>query len=78
MVEAIRKAVKLVGKEAATHRSTPEEKLAIADIIYTYRRQGYNTSENEITRIAIHWLVWDHQTNGLTSVLAQILKALKE
>jgi hypothetical protein len=78
MVETIRKAVKFVGKEAATHRFTPEEKQAIADIIYTYRRQGYDTSENKITRIAINWLVCDHQANGLTSVLAQILKALKE
>lgn len=77
-VDAIRKAVKLVGKEAATHRFTPEEKQAIAEIIYTYRRQGYDTSENEIARIAINWLVWDHRENGQESVLAQVLTALKE
>jgi hypothetical protein len=67
-----------VGKEAATHRFTPEEKQAIADIIYTYRRLGYDTSENEIARIAINWLVWEHQRHGEASLLAQVLKALKE
>ena len=77
-VEAIRKAVKLVGKEAATHRFTPEEKQAIADIIYTYRRQGCDTSENELARIAINWLVWDHQAHGEASILAYVLKALNE
>jgi hypothetical protein len=78
MVEVIRKAAKLVGKEAATHRFTPEEKQAIADIIYTYRRKGYDTSENEIARIAINWVVWDHLENGDTNILAQVLTALKE
>lgn len=78
MVESIRKAVKLVGKEAATHRFTPEEKAAIADIIYTYRRQGFDSSENEIARIAINWLVADHQQNKEESVLAHVLRALKE
>ena len=78
MLESIRKTVKLVGKEAATHRFTPEEKQAIADIIYTNRRQGYDTSENEIARIGINWLVWDYQENGHDSVLAHVLKALKE
>lgn len=77
MVESIRKAVKQVGKEAATHRFTPEEKQAIADIIYTYRRQGFDTSENEIARIALNWLVWDYQENGQHSILTQILSVLK-
>lgn len=77
VVASIRKAVKLVGKEAATHRFTPEEKQAIADIIYTYRRLGYDTSENEIARIAINWLVWEHAEHGEASLLAHVLKALK-
>lgn len=77
-VEAVRKAVKQVGKEAATHRFSAEEKQAIADIVYTYGRQGYRTSENEITRIALNWIVRDYQENGTESVLEQVLKALKE
>src|SRR5687768_15951176 len=35
VVETVRKAVKQIGKEAATHRFTEEEKRAIADIVYT-------------------------------------------
>lgn len=78
MVEVIRKVVKQVGKEAATHRFTEEEKRKLADIVYTYERQGYRTSENEITRIAVNWLMWDYQEQGATSVLARLLKALHE
>src|SRR5712692_7907257 len=46
-IEAVRKAVKQIGKEAATHRFTLEEKQMLADIEYTYKRQGMRTSENE-------------------------------
>jgi hypothetical protein len=38
--EITRKAVKQIGKEAATHRFTLEEKNMLADIEYSYRRQG--------------------------------------
>jgi hypothetical protein len=78
MVEAVRRAVKQVGKEAATHRFTAEEKRVIADIIYTYGRHGYKTSENEIARIAINWLLWDYEQHGAQSVLAEVIKALRE
>src|SRR5437764_4589729 len=47
--EGVRKAVKQIGKEAATHRFTLEEKNELADIEYTYKRQGIRTSENEST-----------------------------
>ena len=77
-VELVRKAVKRVGKEAATYRFTPEEKQHLADIVYTYNRQGYRTSENEITRIAVNWLLWDYQEQGEQSVLARLLRALHE
>jgi hypothetical protein len=50
--DVVRKAVKQIGKEAATHRFTLDEKNLLADIEYTYKRQGIRTSENELTRIA--------------------------
>ena len=78
VVELVRKAVKRVGKEAATYRVTPDEKQHLADIVYTYGRQGYRTSENEITRIAVNWLLWDYQERGAQSVLARLLEALHE
>jgi hypothetical protein len=75
-VERIRKAVKQYGKEAATHRFTLEEKRLLADIVYTYDRRGVRTSENEITRVAINWLILDYQASGEQSVLARLLERL--
>jgi hypothetical protein len=74
--EVVRKAVKQVGKEAATHRFTLEEKNLLADIEYTYKRQGIRTSENEITRIAINYIIAEYKQNGEESILANILKRL--
>ena len=76
--EAIRKAVKQIGKEAATHRYTEAEKKAIANIVFTYRNQGIFTSENEISRIAINFVIEDFEQNGEESILAKCLKALND
>ena len=62
--DVVRKAVKQIGKEAATHRFTLDEKNLLADIEYTYKRQGIRTSENEITRIAINYFIEDYRKNG--------------
>ncbi len=74
----VRKAVKEFGKEAATHRFTVDEKKEIADLIYTYKSRGVKTSENEIARIAINFIVEDYRDNGENSVLHKILEALNE
>jgi hypothetical protein len=76
LFELVRKSVKQIGKEAATHRFTIEEKNELADIEYTYKRQGIKTSENEITRIAINYFIEDYRQNGEQSLLAKILKRL--
>jgi hypothetical protein len=76
MLEEVRKMVRQLGKEAATHRFAAEEKHAIADLVYTYHRQGYKTSENEITRIAVNWLLLDFEERGEQSVLARMLELL--
>lgn len=77
-VEVIRKAVKQIGKEAATHRFTEEEKKAIASIIFTYKNQGVITSENEVTRIAINFVIKDFEKNGENGILAKCIKALND
>jgi hypothetical protein len=74
--EVVRKSVKQIGKEAATHRFTLDEKNLLADIEYTYKRQGIRTSENEITRIAINYFTEDYRKHGEQSLLANILKRL--
>ena len=77
-IETVRKAVKELGKEAATHRFTSEEKSAIADLVYAYKRQGIRTSENEITRIAVNFVLQDNQESGKNGVLDKVLRALNK
>ncbi len=76
VVEVIRSAVKVFGKEAATHRFTLEEKRAIRDIVYAYEGQSIRTNENEISRIGVNFLIEDYKVNGETSILHKVLKAL--
>ncbi len=78
LIENIRKAVKKLGKEAATYRFTEEEKKSLADIVYTYKGTGVRTSENEITRTAINFLVEDYRQNGSNSILARVIERLNE
>ena len=78
IIKIIRKAVKNFGKEAATHRFTIVEKKAIADIIFRFRAKDIKTSENEITRIAVNFIVQDYKENGKKSILERTLKALNE
>lgn len=78
MVQTVRKAVKELGKEAATHRFTLDEKKAVLDIIYSYKGSGIRTSENEVARIAINYVLEDYKQNGRNSILDQVLRALNE
>jgi hypothetical protein len=78
IIELVRKAVKEFGKEAATHRFTLEEKRAIADIIYTYKNNGIKTSENEVARISVNFIIEDYRENGANSILHKILEALNQ
>lgn len=75
-IETIRRAVRHVGKEVSFVRLTPEEKRQLTEIAYTYKSQGLKTSENEISRIGINWMLEDYHANGQQSVLAQVLAAL--
>jgi hypothetical protein len=75
---AIRKSVKHPGKEVTFVRLTNEEKEQLGDIVYTYKKQGIKTSENEIARIGLNQLIEDYKTNGQNSTLAQVLKALND
>ncbi|HYT42781.1 MAG TPA: hypothetical protein VEP90_10565, partial [Methylomirabilota bacterium] len=70
---AVYKTLKLIGKEVLYVRLTQEEKNQVADIEYTYQRQGIKTSGNEIGRIALNILLADYKTNGEHSVLAKML-----
>ena len=75
-IDAIRRAVKVAGKEVSFVRLTAEEKAQLADIVYTYKRGGKKTTENEINRIAVNYMIADYKTNGERSVLARVIAAL--
>lgn len=76
VIEMIRKAVKVPGKEVSFVRLTAEEKGQLAEIVYTYKRQGKKTSENEINRIAINFILEDYKAEGENSILASVLARL--
>ena len=76
LVDAIRKVVKVPGREVSFVRLTPEEKAQLTDIVYTYKRQGMKTTETEINRIALNYLLHDYHEHGEHSVLARVLAAL--
>jgi len=69
-LESIRKVVKNPGKEEVIYvRLTKEEKDSLADISYTYKRQGIRTSDNEVVRVAINALLEDYKINDPVAVL---------
>ena len=78
IVDAIRKSVKQFGKEAATHRFTKEEKESIENIVYIYRKKNIRTSVNEVTRIAINFIVREYEESGKNGILDRVLKALND
>jgi hypothetical protein len=79
-VEAIRKTVKQVGKEVIFVRVSPAEKHTLGSIVYSFNEiyggEGRKTSENEIGRIGLNFLLDDYQENGINSILARVLVAL--
>lgn len=77
-IESVRKSVKEFGKEAATHRFTLTEKRAIANIVHTLNMQGIRTTENEITRIAINFVIDEFNRQEKDSLLGLVLQALKK
>ena len=77
-IEAVRRIVKVVGREVSFCRVSPEEKAQLAEIVYTYKRRGVRTSENEINRIALNAILLDYAANGEQSLLARTIAALHD
>ncbi len=78
MFAQLRKAVRARGTEQSIHRLSPQEKRAIKDIVYAYDTQGIRTSEVELTRIALNFLIADHKEHGKGSILAKALSFLND
>lgn len=78
VVQLIRRTVRTPGREVSFVRLTPEEKRRLTDLVYTHKRQGQRTSETEINRIAVNYILEDYARHGATSVLARVLEAMHE
>ncbi len=76
-IETIRKAVKEIGKEAATYRFTQAEKRSLLETVYSFNLKGNKTNENEITRIAVNFILQDFKTNKKESILDQVIESLR-
>jgi len=80
IVETVRKTVKQVGKDTLYVRLTADEKHQVASVVYAlnemYRGESRKTSENEIGRIGVNFLLEDYKANGKQSILARVLAAL--
>ena len=76
LIDAIRKAVKAVGREDSTIRLTREEKMELRDIAYTFERRGHPISGNVLHRIALHFVLADYQEKGEESILSRVIEAL--
>lgn len=76
VVEAIRRHVRHFGKDVMYVRLTSEEKEQLGDLVYSYKRQGIKTTENELSRIGINWMLEDYQEHKEESMLARVLEAL--
>ena len=57
-------------------RMTNEEKKQLRDIVYILNSQEMKTTENELCRIAINFLLENYQADGENSILEKVLKAL--
>ena len=76
VIAAVRKIVRATGKEVSFVRLTPAEKAQLADIVYTFKKQGKKTSETEINRIAVNFLMEDYRINGANSILVRVIDSL--
>lgn len=76
LIATLRRTIRVAGKEVVYVRLTPGEKAELADIVYNYKRRGQRTSDTEISRIAVNYLVQDFKANGEGSILARVLASL--
>lgn len=69
----ISKTVREIGKEVSYTRLTQEEKRRVLDIIYSFKSDGVKTTENELMRIALNFLLEDYDLQKKGSILHKIL-----
>ncbi|MHA1280364.1 MAG: hypothetical protein ACTSQ8_24600 [Candidatus Helarchaeota archaeon] len=78
LIESIRKDVRDIGKEATTHRLSIKERKALLEIVYNLRMNDIRITENEITRIALNFLIRDYTDRKHNSLLASMIDVLND
>ncbi len=74
-IEAMQRALKSVGKEIFYARVAPEEKRKVDETVFALKQSGIRTSVNDIGRIALNYLLADHEANGEQSILNRVLSS---
>ena len=57
----------------ALYQADAEEKNRLSDIVYSLKREGMKTSENEVLRIGLNLLLEDIEASGEASGMFQRL-----
>jgi hypothetical protein len=78
LVERIRRTVRTPGRQVSYVRLTADEKQLLTDFLYAYgHRNSLKTSETEVMRIGLSFLLADYEQNGDASLLVNVLDALR-
>lgn len=76
IIEKIRKSVKDLGKEVTFVRLTENEKDRLIDLVHLLKKKRKDTSENEVARIALNYLLDEYDANKNESILSKVIDAL--
>lgn len=77
-LSGIRTAVKQLARYEGTFRFTFDEQKAMTDLIYEFGTVGIRTNKNELVRIALNWLILNHNQAGNLSVFTKVLEELND
>ncbi len=73
IIKEIRKMISEIGKESSTYRISKGEKKLLLSIIYELRMNGIKTSENQMIRIGLNYVVQDYLKSKGNSMLLKTL-----
>lgn len=73
LVKDIKWKIREFGREASTYRLSLEEKNSIIEVIYDFRKKKVRISENDVIRIAIRFLIYDHCLKKEKSLLTRVV-----
>lgn len=73
VIEELQRALRAVGKEIFNVRIAPEEKRRVDAAVHAFKTSGVRTSANDLGRVALNYLLADHDSHGEQSILSRVL-----